>query len=86
MRDDVFVAAGVYSGVVVLTNGLRVFGGYDLSWRRGSRLEPSHRAVVIGGYDEVEMHYMTIRAHEVTSEARVDQIEIDGPTLPAFAD
>jgi hypothetical protein len=79
-RRDLFLMAGNYDEVVVLRDGLRLFGGYDTSWSRGSRAESAHRTVIRGALDMAESQYLTIRAHDLVVAPMLENLILVGPT------
>ena len=76
-RRDLFIMAGTYSEVVSLRDGQRLFGGYDASWVRASRV--MNRTIIAGGLDTRDNQYMSIRAHDLTIGATVENMVIVGP-------
>ena len=76
----VFVQAGVYPEVLVLTEGVDVIGGYDTSWAVGDHTLPAHRVEVVGGIDAGSGgKYLTVRAHNITQTTRVSNLVLTGP-------
>ncbi len=81
-RDHVYLAAGVYTGQVVLPNGLHVYGGYapDGSWARdpvayesalthnGADASGSVRAVVIEVADDATLDALSITAGSASAQ------------------
>ncbi|MBI4508251.1 MAG: hypothetical protein HY698_01360, partial [Deltaproteobacteria bacterium] len=78
-RKHVYVQAEDYQEVVVLRNGIHVFGGYDGNWQRGAHSDPSHRVQVLGGLDSMDGEYMTVRAHDVAELTRIADLVLVGP-------
>ncbi|MFO0711129.1 MAG: hypothetical protein U0353_14875 [Sandaracinus sp.] len=79
-RHDLFLMAGTYDEVVVLRDGLRLFGGYDTSWVRGSRAESAHRTVIRGALDMAESQYLTVRAHDLIVAPTLENLILVGPS------
>ena len=79
-RRDLFVMAGTYAEVVVLRDGLRLYGGYDTSWSRGSRAESAHRTVIQGALDMAESQYLTVRAHDLVVAPTLENLILVAPT------
>ncbi|HET9990262.1 MAG TPA: hypothetical protein VFQ65_17145, partial [Kofleriaceae bacterium] len=50
-RPNVYVQAGTYNEVIVMLNGVNVWGGYDFNWQRGPYSTPANRVTVIGTQD-----------------------------------
>jgi hypothetical protein len=75
----VFVQAGTFAEVVVLADGIHVWGGYDQNWQRGPRNDPAHRVVVSGGRDSSSGEYMAVRAHNVSIPVTLGDLVIDAP-------
>lgn len=84
-RRDLLLMAGLYDEVVVLRDGIRVFGGYDVRWVRGPRTSEAHRTVIRGGLDSSSGRYLTIRAQELTVAPTLENLIVVGPTPPAAA-
>jgi hypothetical protein len=82
-RRDLFLMAGTYDEVVVLRDGLRLFGGYDTTWSRGSRAESAHRTVIRGALDLGEGQYLAVRAHDLVVAPTLENLVLVGPTPPA---
>ncbi len=78
-RDDLFVMAGAYNEVVTLSDGIRIFGGYDADWVRGDRSESTHRTLIRGGLDTDSGQYLTVNAHDLTVAPTLDGLVLVGP-------
>jgi hypothetical protein len=82
-RNHVFVQAGTYNEVVVLVNGISVWGGYDFGWQRASYATPGHKVEIIGGQDNAaggDGEYMAVRAHDLIVPVTLGDLVITGPT------
>jgi len=67
-KQNVYVQAGTYNEVVVLINGVNVWGGYDINWQRGPSSSPGHTVTIVGAQDTTtggDGEYMTVRAHDL---------------------
>lgn len=82
-RRDLFLMAGTYDEVVVLRDGIRLFGGYDTAWVRGARVGSAHRTVIRGALDMTEGQYLTVRAHDLVVAPTLENLILVGPTPPA---
>lgn len=81
-RGEVYIQRGNYSEVVVLVNGIDLYGGFDINWQRGVHTEPEHRVTITGGQDNGaggDGQYLTIRAHNLVVNTIVADMEITGP-------
>jgi hypothetical protein len=81
-RSEVFVQTGTYNEVIVVSNGIDVWGGYDANWQRGAYSDPSHRVRVVGRLDDGvggDNQYLTVRAHGVTVPTQLDNLVLEGP-------
>lgn len=81
-RDAVFVQAGTYDEILVLLEGVSVWGGYATDWSRGAATDPAHRVIVSGGQDTStggEDEYLTVRAHELVAEVTIADLVLQGP-------
>jgi len=76
----VFVQAGTYKEVVVMSTNVDVIGGYDTQWAPGPYSDAAHRVTVIGGLDAGTGEYLTVRAHNLGAPARLSQMILQGPT------
>ena len=81
-RPNVFVQTGTYSEVVVLVNGINVWGGYSVTWQRGPYSNAAHRVTIVGAQDNGiggSGEFMAVRAHGLIDPVtRADRI-IQGP-------
>jgi hypothetical protein len=81
-RQHVYVQAGTYNGVVVLVNGVNVWGGYDFNWQRGAYSNPAHRVELVGAQDTGtggDGEWLTVRAHNVIVPVTIGDLVIRGP-------
>ncbi|MEZ4401920.1 MAG: hypothetical protein R3B06_17960 [Kofleriaceae bacterium] len=81
-RSHVFVQAGTYAEVVVLVNGVNVWGGYDFAWQRASYATPGHRVEITGGQDNAaggDGEYLAVRAHDLIVPVTMGDLVITGP-------
>ena len=82
-RPNVYVQAGSYNEVVVLLNGVNVWGGYDFNWQRGPYSDAAHRVTVTGGQDTTaggDGEYLTVRAHDLIVPVTMADLVLQGPT------
>ncbi len=78
----VFVQAGVYPEVVVLTGGVNLAGGFDTNWQPGAWSSPGHESRIIGGVDNASGgtgEYLTIRAHAILGPVSITEMVLQGP-------
>lgn len=78
-RHNVYVQAGSYTEVVILLDGISVWGGYDASWQRADRATSGHTVTITGAFDSAENEYLTIRAHGLTMPSTVADLVVVGP-------
>lgn len=78
-RRDVFVQAGSYNEIINLRDGVRIFGGYNTSWVRASRVTAGHRVEIAGGMHAGDGQYMTVRARDLSVGATLENLYILGP-------
>lgn len=81
-RPNVYVQAGNYNEVVVLLNGVNVWGGYNFNWQRGAYSDPAHRVTIIGMQDTGpggDGEWLTVRAHSLIVPATLGDLVIKGP-------
>lgn len=76
----VYVQAGRYEEVVVLSPGIHVIGGYDTAWKRGPRTQGAHEVTITGGLDNFTGQYMTVRAHDLSVTTRMMDLVLVGPS------
>ena len=82
-RPNVYVQAGTYNEVVVLLNGINVWGGYDFNWQRGPYSNNANRVTVTGGQDTTaggDSEYLTVRAHDLIVPVTMADLVLQGPT------
>lgn len=82
-RPNVYVQSGTYNEVVVLLNGVNVWGGYDFNWQRGPYSDAAHRVTVTGGQDTTtggDGEYLTVRAHDLIVPVTMADLVLQGPT------
>ena len=79
-RPHVYVQAGTYNEVVVMVNGIGVYGGYNFNWKRGGYSDPQHRVTINGGEDTGgNGELLAIRAHSLIVQATLADVVIKGP-------
>ncbi|HVK71847.1 MAG TPA: hypothetical protein VM734_00950, partial [Kofleriaceae bacterium] len=81
-RNHVFVQTGTYNEVVVLVNGINVWGGYSFGWQRGPYSNPAHRVTITGGQDNAaggDGEYLAVRAHDLIVPVTIGDLVIDAP-------
>lgn len=81
-RNHVFVQAGTYNEVVVLVNGVNVWGGYDFGWQRGPYGSPGHTVTITGGQDNSvggDGEYLAVRAHDLIVPVTMGDLIIQAP-------
>ncbi len=81
-RTHVFVQTGTYNEVVVLVNGVNVWGGYSFGWQRGPYSNPAHRVTITGGHDTSnggDGEYLGVRAHGLIVPVTIGDVIIDAP-------
>jgi len=81
-RNHVFVQAGTYNEVVVLVNGVNVWGGYDFGWQRASYATPGHVVTITGGLDNGaggDGEYLAVRAHDLIVPVTMGDLVIAAP-------
>src|SRR5262249_49129445 len=74
--------SGIYNEVVVLLNGINVWGGYSLGWQRGPSSNPANRVTIHGGLDNTsggDGEYMAIRAHDLGVPVTVGDVILQAP-------
>ncbi|MBA3460069.1 MAG: hypothetical protein H0T46_08925, partial [Deltaproteobacteria bacterium] len=82
-RPNVYVQAGTYNEVIVLLNGVSVWGGYDFAWQRGPYSNNANKVTVTGGQDTTtggDGEYLTVRAHDLIVPATIADLILQGPT------
>lgn len=78
-RTDVYVQAGLYNEVVVLANGIGVYGAFDANWLRAHNSTAGHKVRIVGGVNVPENEFMTILAKNLSTPTTVADIEVQGP-------
>ncbi len=81
-RPNVYVQAGNYNEVVVLLNGVNVWGGYDFNWQRGPYSNSANRVTVTGAQDTTtggDGEYLTVRAHDLIVPVTMADLVLQGP-------
>jgi len=87
-RPNVYVQAGTYNEVIVLLNGVSVWGGYDFQWQRGPYSNNANKVTVNGAQDTTtggDGEYMTVRAHDLIVPATIADMILVGPTAQGTA-
>ncbi|MBU1244298.1 hypothetical protein KJ612_13950, partial [Myxococcota bacterium] len=75
----VYVQAGNYNDVIVVSPGIHVFGGYDDTWRRDGRGQSGHTVTVTGQLDAGTGQFMTVRAHDINTPTTLADLVLVGP-------
>jgi len=81
-RGELYVQAGDYNEVVVLVNGIDIYGGYDTNWQRDVHTDSEHRVTITGAQDSGtggDDEFLTIRAHNLVVSTTVADVVIVGP-------
>ncbi|MBC8067557.1 MAG: hypothetical protein IAG13_04415, partial [Deltaproteobacteria bacterium] len=81
-KPNVYVQTGTYNEVIVLLNGISVWGGYDFGWKRGPHDDPAHRVTVIGKQDTGaggDGEYLTVRARDLIVPVTLSDLVLQGP-------
>jgi hypothetical protein len=81
-KQNVYVQAGTYNEVVVLLNGVNVWGGYDINWQRGPYTSAGHTVTIVGAQDTTtggDGEYMTVRAHDLIVPVTIGDVILQGP-------
>ena len=81
-KQNVYVQAGTYNEVVVLINGVNVWGGYDFNWQRGPSTSPGHTVTIVGAQDTTtggDGEYLTVRAHDLIVPVTIGDVILQGP-------
>lgn len=81
-RGAVYIQAGDYTEVVVVQNGIDLYGGYDVSWQRGDHSMAEHRVRITGALDTGAggtNQYLTVRAHGLIVPTIIADLTIVGP-------
>ncbi|MGE3765063.1 MAG: hypothetical protein AB7L94_22580 [Kofleriaceae bacterium] len=81
-RPNVFVQTGTYNEVVVLVNGVNVWGGYSATWQRGPYSNTAHRVTIVGAQDNGtggSGEFMAVRAHGLIVPVTMADLIIQGP-------
>ena len=81
-RGELYVQAGDYGEVVVLVNGIDIYGGYDANWQRDTHTDAAHRVTITGAQDTAsggDDEFLTIRAHNLVVSTTVADLVIVGP-------
>jgi hypothetical protein len=81
-KQNVYVQSGTYNEVVVLLNGINVWGGYDFGWQRGPYSDPAHRVTIVGAQDTGtggDGEFMAVRAHDLIVGVTMGDLIIQGP-------
>lgn len=82
-HNQVFVQAGVYNEVVVLLNGINVWGGYDFSWQRAGYATAGHVTTIAGAQDTGtggDGEWLAVRAHDLIVPVTIGDVIIRGPS------
>ncbi|HEX4420786.1 MAG TPA: hypothetical protein VH165_22880 [Kofleriaceae bacterium] len=81
-KQNVYVQTGTYNEVVVLQNGVSVWGGYDVGWQRGPYSEATHRVDIVGQLDNGpggDGEYLAVRAHDLSAPVTLGDLVLHGP-------
>ncbi|MBA3398282.1 MAG: hypothetical protein H0T89_36990, partial [Deltaproteobacteria bacterium] len=66
-RPHVYVQSGTYSGSLAMTNGISIFGGYNVNWVRASYVNAGHTVTLLGGV-------VAVRFDAITASTMLDNI------------
>ncbi len=81
-KQNVYVQAGTYNEVVVLLNGVNVWGGYDATWIRASYSTAGHTVTITGKQDTTtggDGEYLAVRAHSLIVPVTMGDLIIQAP-------
>ncbi len=81
-RSEVYIQAGEYREVVVMKDGIHLYGGYDTSWQRGDHSDFDHQVRIFGGKDDSsggDGQYLVVRAHGLVVETTLADVKLFGP-------
>ncbi len=81
-RNQVFVQAGTYNEVVVMLNGVSVYGGYDVGWQRAGYTSAGHVVTITGAQDTGNggaSEWLTVRAHDLIVPVTIADVILRGP-------
>ena len=87
-RPNVYVQAGTYNEVIVLLNGVNIWGGYDFNWQRGPYSSAAHKVTVVGAQDTTtggDGEYLTVRAHDLIVGVTIDDMVLQGPNAQGIS-
>jgi hypothetical protein len=87
-KPNVYVQAGTYTEVVVLLDGINIWGGYDFQWHRGPYANPANRVTVIGKQDTGpggNGEYLTVRARNLAATVTIGDLVLQGPNAQGMA-
>ncbi len=82
-HNQVFVQAGTYNEVVVMINGVSVWGGYDFAWQRAGYATAGHVVTIGGAQDNGpggDGEWLAVRAHDLLVPVTIGDVIIRGPT------
>jgi hypothetical protein len=79
-RLEIYVAAGTYSGVVELVDGIEIYGGFDANWVRGSYTNDANRVTLTGGRLSND-EFVVVHASDLGAKAVVADLVIAAPML-----
>ncbi len=74
--------------MIVLLNGVNVWGGFDFQWQRGPYSNNANKVTVTGMQDTTaggDSEYMTVRAHDLIVPATIADMILVGPTAQGTA-
>jgi hypothetical protein len=81
-RGELYVQAGDYDEIVVLVNGIDIYGGYDQNWQRDIHTDSAHRVTITGTQDTGsggDDEFLTVRAHNLVVSTTLADLVIAGP-------
>ncbi len=81
-RGEIYIQAGDYDEVVVLQNGIDLYGGYDSNWQRDDHTAAGHTVTIAGGLDSGaggDSEFLTIRARGLIVPTILADLVIAGP-------
>ncbi|UCG60114.1 MAG: hypothetical protein JSU70_11440 [Phycisphaerales bacterium] len=78
--SSILLQTGSYDELLELDSsctGIRIYGGYDLDWRRGVHDLHGHNTTITGGYSSSDDQYMTVKAR--SAQVVFQNLELVGP-------
>ncbi len=81
-RGQLYVQAGDYNEIVVLVNGIDIYGGFDTTWQRDIHTDSAHRVTITGSQDNGaggSGEFLSVRAHNLVVTTVMADLVIVGP-------